>query len=172
MILVGEYIVFVILLTSEQAFSSSFLALTSPTNLRNARYLLIILTNALPKVVSSYQDNLTLSSSPRAGNVINNILTTLHDCTELYLSSNPLPKGGIQLPRRQNFSLRYLGPASSSTMCSPHHMIVPKFSCHPMPFQEVGFNFRADQITLSDILKSPPAASPNFPRTLVVTYST
>jgi len=70
--------------------------------------------NVLTNIIGLAEADNLVSLSARGqfvsqpNNLINEILTTPHDCVEVNLSSNALPRGGIQLPRRPNFSLRKL----------------------------------------------------------------
>ena len=52
-------------------------------------------------------------------NLVNDILDTSHDCTELYLSANALPDTGLVLLNQQNFTLRCLELASCGIQSIP-----------------------------------------------------
>lgn len=51
--------------------------------------------------------------------LVNDILNTQHECTEVYLSSNSIPESGIRLPDVPNFTLRCLELASCGIQSLP-----------------------------------------------------
>lgn len=63
-------------------------------------------------------DILSVREQRTTSNLVNNILNTLHECTELYLSANVMPEQGIQLPNQPNYTLRCLELAS----CGLQHL--------------------------------------------------
>lgn len=65
---------------------------------------------------------LSLRAQRVTSNLINDILCTPHDCTELYLSENILPESGLNLPDQPNFTLRCLELASCGLESLPSNL--------------------------------------------------
>ncbi|KAK5083474.1 Protein nud1 [Lithohypha guttulata] len=78
-----------------------------------------------------------------ASSLVNDVLGTSHDCTELYLSANALTEGEIVLPRQPNFTLRCLELASCGV-----HVLPQRFGDHFPNLRVFNLNFNA----LSDLL--------------------
>lgn len=83
-------------------------------------------------------------------NLVNDILSTAVDCTELYLSSNSMPEGGLALSKQPNFTLRCLEIASCGLQTLPQG-----FGDHfpNMRVLNLNFNALADLSSLQGSIK-------------------
>ncbi|KAJ9654552.1 Protein nud1 [Neophaeococcomyces mojaviensis] len=100
--------------------------------------------NIITKIIGLAEaENLTILSAraqavEEPSNLINDILTTSHECTEIYISSNTLPEGNIQLPRKPNYTLRCLEIASCGIKDLP-----PNFGDYFPNMRVLNLNFNA-----------------------------
>lgn len=98
-------------------------------------------------------ETLTILSARDQGlksDLINDVLRAAIDCTELYLSSNSIPEGGVVLPKQPNYTLRCLEIASCGIRSLPEGF----GDCFPnMRVLNLNFNALSDLSPLQGSIK-------------------